>query len=145
MGAITQLPTHTSSTLGNDNLGLGPTGVLLHLEKGSPWVFGALANNVWSVGISPTAPTYSNDLLQPFINYNFEAGLYLTSSPIVTMNWLAPTNQQLTLPVGGGIGKIFHVGKLPVNSQVSAYYNAVRPDSGPDWQLRVQIQLMFPE
>jgi hypothetical protein len=42
------------------------------------------------------------------------------------MNRLAATNQQLTLPVGGGIGKIFHLGKLPVNSQLSAY--VVRPD-----------------
>ena len=124
--------------------GLGPSFVL-YLDKGNPWVFGALVNNVWSVGTSPAAPAYSNGLLQPFINYNFEGGLYLFSSPIVTMNWLAPPNQQLTLPVGGGIGKIFHLGKLPVNSQISAYYNAVRPDGGPDWQLRAQIQLMFPK
>lgn len=144
IGSIIQLPTHSATTLGNDNLGLGPTGVLLHLEKGSPWVFGALINNVWSLGTSPTAPAYSNGLLQPFINYNFEGGLYLTSSPIITMNWLASANQQLVLPLGGGVGKIFHVGKLPVNTQISAYYNVVRPDYGAEWQLRAQVQLMFP-
>jgi hypothetical protein len=36
--------------LGNDRWGLGPTAVVLRLEKGSPWVYGALVNNVWSVG-----------------------------------------------------------------------------------------------
>jgi hypothetical protein len=144
-GTIAQVPTHTSPTLGNDNLGLGPTGVLLRLEKGNPWVFGALANNVWSVGTSPTAPAYSNGLLQPFLNYNFEGGLYLTNSPIITMDWLARANQQLTLPVGGGVGKIFHLGKLPVNAQLGAYYNVVRPDYAPDWQVRAQVQLMFPK
>lgn len=144
IGSILQLPTHSAVTLGNDNLGLGPTGVLLHLEKNSPWVFGALINNVWSLGTSPTAPAYSNGLLQPFINYNFKGGLYLTSSPIITMNWLASANQQLVLPLGGGIGKIFHLGKLPVNTQISAYYNVVRPDFGAEWQLRAQVQLMFP-
>jgi hypothetical protein len=145
VGAITQFPTHTSATLGNDNLGVGPTAVLLHLTHGDPWVFGALVNNVWSTGTSPIAAAYSNGLIQPFLNYNFEGGFYLTSSPVVTMNWLAASNQQLTLPVGGGVGKIFHIGKLPVNSQLSAYYNVVRPDGAADWQLRAQIQFMFPK
>ena len=46
---------------------------------------------------------------------------------------------------GGGVGKIFHLGKLPVNTQLAAYYNVVRPDDGPNWQIRFQVQLMFPK
>jgi len=145
VGPIVQLPTHTSRILGNDNLGFGPSGVLLHLDKGDPWVYGALVNNVWSLGTNPSAPAYSNGLVQLFINYNFKEGFYLNSSPIITMNWLAATNQQLTLPLGGGVGKIFHLGKLPVNAQLGAYYNVVRPDFGPEWQVRAQVQFMFPK
>jgi hypothetical protein len=144
-GPIVQIPTHTDRALGNDNLGVGPTGVLLHLDKGNPWVFGALINNVWSLGTNPNAPAYSNGLLEPFVNYNLKDGIYLVSAPIITMNWLARVNQQLTLPLGGGVGKIFHLGKLPVNAQLSAYYNVVRPDFGPEWQLRAQLQFMFPK
>jgi hypothetical protein len=144
-GPIIQMPTHTDSALGNDNLGLGPSGVLLHVAKGDPWVYGALINNVWSLGTNAHASAYSNGLLQPFVNYNFEGGLYFVSAPIITMNWLAAINQQLTLPLGGGVGKIFHLGKLPVNAQLSAYYNVVRPDFAPDWQLRAQLQFMFPK
>ena len=47
--------------------------------------------------------------------------------------------------MGGGVGKIFHLGKLPVNTQLSAYYNAIRPDDGATWQIRLQVQLMFPK
>jgi hypothetical protein len=36
-------------------------------------------------------------------------------------------------------------GKLPVNTQLSGYYNVVRPDGGPNWQLRLQVQFMFPK
>ena len=36
--------------LGNDHWGLGPSFVVLHLDKGDPWVYGVLVNNVWSVG-----------------------------------------------------------------------------------------------
>jgi hypothetical protein len=115
------------------------------LEKGEPWVYGALVNNVWSLSSSKTGGSYNNGFIQPFVNYNFAGGLYLTSSPILTVNWKAPSGQQWTVPVGGGVGKIFHFGELPVNSQIGAYYNVERPDNGAEWQLRIQVQLMFPK
>jgi hypothetical protein len=145
IGAIAQLPTHSNDELGNDNWGLGPSFVLLHLEKGDPWVYGMLVNNVWSVDSREGAASYNNGLIQPFLNYNFEGGLYLTSGPILTANWKAGSGNQWTVPVGGGIGKIFHFGRLPVNMQISAYYNVVKPDDGPNWQLRAQVQFMFPK
>jgi hypothetical protein len=43
------------------------------------------------------------------------------------------------------VGKIFHLGKLPVNTQLSAYYNVVHPDNGANWQIRAQVQFMFPK
>jgi hypothetical protein len=144
VGAITQQPTHSDPLLGNNNSGYGPSFVVLHLAKGDPWVYGFLLNNVWSSNNS-TSPSYNNGLLQPFLNYNFKSGLYLTSAPIITMNWQAKASNQLTLPMGGGVGKIFHLGRLPVNSQLSGYYNVVRPDLGSNWQLRLQVQLMFPK
>jgi small-conductance mechanosensitive channel len=82
-------------------------------------------------------------LLQPFVNYNFPGGFYLTSAPIITADWKADSSQRWTVPLGGGIGKIFHLGKLPVNSQISAYYNVVRPDNAANWQIRVQAQQMW--
>lgn len=144
VGAIAQLPTHSDSSLGNNNWGLGPTAVALRLKKGSPWVYGLLINNIWSLGNSD-APSYNNGLIQPFLNYNFKGGTYLTSAPIITVNWDADSDDQWTVPVGGGIGRIFHLGRLPVNTQISGYANVVTPEYGADWQLRAQVQLMFPK
>ncbi|HKE38279.1 MAG TPA: neuromedin U [Casimicrobiaceae bacterium] len=145
-GPIIQIPTTSNSALGSYRWGLGPSFVMLHLDKGDPWVYGFLVNNVWSVGTG-AGGSYDNFLLQPFINYNFKdhPGLYLTSSPILTADWKASAGQQWTVPIGGGIGQIFHFGKLPVNTQISAYYNVVKPDFGPNWQIRAQVQLMFPK
>ena len=56
-----------------------------------------------------------------------------------------PRDRQWTVPLGGGIGKIFHLGKLPVNTQIQACYNVAKPDFGPNWQIRAQMQLMFPK
>ena len=145
LGAIAQLPTNSSEELGNKNWGLGPTAVVLRLEHGDPWVYGVLVNNIWSLTSSQQGGSYNNGLIQPFVNYNFPDGLYLTSAPIWTVNWKANSGQQWTVPLGGGVGKIFHLGKLPVNTQVSAYYNVAKPDFGPNWQVRAQVQLMFPK
>src|SRR5450631_1609004 len=100
VGAVIQLPTHTDPVLGNDHAGIGPTFVVLHLERGSPWVYGVLVNNIWSTGNS-ISPAYNNGLMQPFLNYNFKGGAYLPSSPVITANWEAKGSQQLTVPVGG--------------------------------------------
>jgi len=144
-GAIVQAPTHSDAALGNDNWGLGPSFVVLHLAKGDPWVYGALVNNVWSLSTSSGAPSYNNGLIQPFLNYNFAGGTYLTSSPVLTVDWKAEGSNRWTVPLGGGIGHIFHLGKLPLNAQIGAYYNVVRPDNAPNWQIRAQAQFMFPK
>ena len=80
--------------------------------QGDPWVYGVLVNNVWSVGstgnpFNGDAPKYNNGLVQIFLNYNFESGAYLTSSPIITVNWEARGSQLWTVPMGGGVGKAF--------------------------------------
>ncbi len=143
-GAIAQMPTDTNQ-LGNKNWGLGPTAVVLRILHGDPWVYGVLANNIWSLTSDKQGGAYNNGLIQPFVNYNFPDGFYFTSAPILTVNWKADSGQQWTVPLGGGVGKIFHFGKLPVNTQVSAYYNVAKPDFGANWQIRAQVQLMFPK
>ena len=116
VGPVVQAPTD-SNNLGNKNWGLGASFVVLHLDKGSPWVYGVLVNNVWSLTSDKQGGSYSTGLIQPFVNYNFEGGLYLTSAPILTVDWKADSGNQWTVPLGGGVGKIFHLGKLPVNSR----------------------------
>ena len=145
VGPIIQFPTNSNDRLGNDLWGLGASAVALKLEKGSPWVYGALVNNVWSVGGSGSDPSYSNFLVQPFLNYNFPGGFYLTSAPIITADWKADSGDRWTVPLGGGAGKIVRIGRLPVNFQLQAFYNVATPDNGADWQLRFQFQFLFPK
>ena len=144
VGAIAQVPTATQLELGSDRWGVGPTFVVLRLVKGDPWVYGVLVNNIWSVS-NGQGGSYNNFLLQAFLNYNFPSSTYLTTSPIMTANWQAKGKDVWTVPLGGGIGHIFHLGKLPLNTQIAAYYNVVTPQFGPNWQIRAQVQAMFPK
>lgn len=147
VGVIAQAPTASDDELGQGKWGLGPTAVALHLEKGSPWVYGALINNVWSVGGDGDRADVNQMLLQPFINYNIphHPGLYLSFSPIITANWQASSGNKWTVPVGLGVGQIMRWGKQPVNLQAAAYYNAERPDFAPNWNIRLQLQFLFPK
>jgi len=144
LGPTFTLPTATDELLGSEKWSMGPAAVALTIQ--GPWVFGALVNNQWSFVGNNKRDEVNQMLLQPFVNYNLPAGWYLTSSPILTANWAADRGGDVwTVPVGGGAGKLFRFGKLPINAQLTAYGNVAKPEFGPDWQLRSQIQFLFPK
>ena len=144
VGPTMTFPTASASVLGNGKWEAGPALVLLTTP--GHWVIGALANNQWSY--AGWGKNNVNALLvQPFINYNFPDGWYVTTSPIITANWLAASDNRWTLPIGGGFGKILKFGDKfpPINLQLQAFDNVVRPrQGGADWQLRFQVQFLFP-
>jgi hypothetical protein len=142
VGPVFQFPSATDDLLGNGKFSAGPTAVGL-LIKGH-WVLGALVQNVWSYAGDSDRKHVNQFLLQPFINYNFQHGWYVTSAPIVTIDWTADSDDMWTVPLGGGVGKILRIGKLPVNISTQAYYNVATPEYGADWQLRLQMQFLFP-
>ncbi len=41
--------------------------------------------------------------------------------------------------------KIVHNGKQPINAQAEYNNYVVSPDNGPDWQLRLQLNLLYPK
>ena len=142
-GPMFLLPTATDDILGADKWGLGISGVALTMID--KWTIGALVSNIWSV-----AGSGDNDInlftLQYFVNYNLEGGWYLVTAPINTANWEADSDNQWTVPLGGGAGRVFNIGKQPVNAQLSAYYNVETPENfGAEWQMRAQIQFLFPK
>lgn len=137
------IPTNTNKTLGSNVWGAGPTFVVVKLA--SPWVYGALVNNVFSFGGTGGlgSTSYSVFTLNPFVNYNFGGGWFIGSVPIITSTWRAP-GEKWTLPVGAQFGRLIKLGgKLPVNLLVGAYYNALTPRFGAKWQLRTQIAVFF--
>jgi hypothetical protein len=74
-------------------------------------------------------------------------GWFISSSPINTADWNAESDDQWTIPVGGGIGRIFRTGSQAMSAQAHVYYNAVKPENAPapDWTLRLQVTWMYPK
>jgi hypothetical protein len=143
VGPIVSFPTATEDILGTKKLSVGTTVVALRSQ--GHWLYGMLANNLFSVA-GPSARADVNQMLtQPFVNYNLRRGWYLTSSPIMTANWESTRDQRWLVPVGGGVGKIVHFGPLPVNIYEQFFGNAVHPDRTTNWSARFQVQFLFPK
>ena len=140
VGPVVLLPTNTDDRLGADEWGAGVSAVVLTIR--GPWVVGSLFSNVWDIDGDIDIDVFT---WQPFINYNMDRGWYLTSSPLITANWEASSGEKWTVPLGGGIGKIFRIGKQPMNAQFQAFYNVEKPDIVGDWIVRMQLQFMFPK
>ena len=143
VGPAIVIPTATADQLGQGKLSLGP-GVVA-LSTPGHWVIGALANNVWSVAGSGGRPDVNQFLLQYFINYNMKKGWYVTTAPIITANWKATSGNDLTLPFGGGVGRIMKLGFQPVNIQCQFFGNAKYPSGTSPWGLRLEVALLFPK
>ncbi|MFO1117287.1 MAG: hypothetical protein U1E28_16515 [Beijerinckiaceae bacterium] len=143
VGPTLSAPTATDKLLGTGKWSAGPAAVAVIMP--GHWVIGLLINNMWSFAGDWDRKRVSQMTAQYFINYNMPGGWYLVSAPIVTANWVAKPGQQWTVPFGGGVGRVFRIGEQPVNAQIGAYYNAVRPHEGAKWQLRAQLSFLFPE
>ena len=144
VGPAFSIPTASNpEVLGSDKLSLGPTGVLFaSLGK---WTLGFVTSNVWSIAGDSDREDVNSFLLQYFVNYNFGKGWAVGTAPILTANWKAESGNQWTIPWGLQISKLTHFGSRPVNLLLGYYKNAEHPDGAADYQVRFQLNLLFPQ
>jgi len=123
---------------------LGPAAVGLVMP--GHWVIGALVSNIWNIGGGyDNAPDVNALTAQYFINYNMKGGWYLSTAPVITANWEAD-DDKWTVPFGGGVGRVFKIGKQPVKMSAAVYYNVVAPDDYDDvWNLQFALTFLFPK
>ena len=143
VGPTLVFPTATDDVTGTDKWSAGPSVVVLTMP--GQWVIGALVSNIWSFSGDDERADVNSFLMQYFVNYNLPDGWYLTSAPIITANWEAESGEQWTVPFGGGIGRVFRIGRQPINMQTQVFYNVETPTNGAKWQWRLQVQLLFPK
>lgn len=140
VGPVFLWPTATSSMLGTQKWGAGPTAVVLKQMHG--WTVGGLANHIWSYAGDSERDTVSATLLQPFMSYTFPNTVSVSLSTESTFDW---THEQWTVPIDLGVSKVFTFGKQHVSLGLTGQYYAQKPTSGPDWGARFTATFLFPE
>jgi len=143
LGPTLILPTATHELIGTEKWSAGPA--LAGIYSGGPWVIGVVASNVWSFAGDEDRRDVNVMTVRPLVNYNLPGGWYITTSPGIAANWEADAENRWMVPVGGGAGRVFTVGRQRVSLSVESYFHIVSPAIGPDWQLRLQFSLLYPE
>ncbi len=143
VGPSINMPTASEDQLGSGKWSGGITAVALSVtEWGS---MGALGRHLWSFAGDDDRSDVNQSLIEPFINYNLDDGWFLLTDMVITSNWEASSGNQWTVPVGGGVGRVFTIGKQAINSRLEAYYNAEKPDGAPDYSVAFTWQFLFPK
>jgi hypothetical protein len=132
----------SNASVGSKAWGLGASAIVLAMP--GQWVVGSTFTNVSSVN-ADHADKLNLYTWQYFINYNMQRDWYLTTAPIITANWEASSGNKWTVPFGGGVGRVFRLGKQAINSNIGAFYNVERPQFGPNRQVRFQFNFLFPK
>lgn len=143
LGPVIEMPTG-GSLRGTGKWSAGPS--LVVLVQPGHWTFGGLINNAWSFAGNSDRENVNHMLVNLFVVRQLGGGWYVNSAPIITADWKTNSQDRWTVPLGGGGGKVLMLGgKLPLNLQTQLYYNVVKPDFGPEWQWRFQLQIMLPK
>ncbi len=103
------------------------------------WLLGSTFRRQWTV--SPD-DGQNQDLLawRYYINYRLPNDWYLVSSPEIRADLNASPDDRWTVPIGGGIGRYFDLGGMPLDASLQGYYNLNHPASQGDWSLRLQLR-----
>jgi hypothetical protein len=142
-GPAITVPTHTDDRLGRDQLLMGPAFVILY--KPGRWLVGTLVQNYWDVAGDDDESSVNFLSWQYFVNYNFDDGWYATSTPTMTADWNASSDDRWTIPVGGGLGRLVRIGDMPLDLRMQAFWYAEAPDDGPEWAIQLQLKMLFPK
>jgi hypothetical protein len=146
-GATFIFPTATENVLGQHNWQAGPTLALGY--KGDKWIAYAFPQQWWKIG--GDGRKTNQTLVQYNFTWSFDNGWSVGSNPNFSVNWEAPSGQQLAFPVGLQIGKLLHAGPMPVKVDLQAMYYAVRPTHYygtavpyPKWSFQLQLTPVIP-
>lgn len=142
VGPTITFPTAGDTLTGSGKWQAGPTFLAIdtHIPK---LQYGALVYQQWSFAGSSSRSNVNQLYLQPFITKHFEGGWYAGSQDVPwtynfeTGNW--------TMPLGPKVGRVFNIGKQPVNAFGAVYYSPLNDGASPEWTARVGLTLLFPE
>ena len=137
VGGTFIFPTSQNDLLGSHQYQAGPTALLLWAND--EWMIGGHLQHWWGIaddGGSESDPmikaAHDRDLnhtdIQYFIIRHLPQAWQLRASPHVTVDWEADSDNQLTLPIALGVGKMIKLGPMPVMLMTEYQYSVISPD-----------------
>jgi|LGVF01.1.fsa_nt_gb hypothetical protein len=143
VGPAIALPSASDDQLGS---GKWSTGMAAMVLKDFGWGNVLLrGSQIWSFAGDTERKNVNKMVIEPIITYNIGDGWHLYTDPIISANWKAERDNRWIVPLGGGFGRTFKVGKQTLLSRLEAYYNIERPEGAPDYSISFTLQFVFPK
>jgi len=131
-------PTAPTHDLGQGKFQMGPSVALGFISKN--WVGGIFPQHWWSMAGSPTTPVTSQTNIQYFLARLLPGAWQISMSPNILIDWRADGRNQVTFPLGLGVGRTFRLGGVPILSLLEFQWMPVHPD---DFGQRFNIRFNF--
>jgi hypothetical protein len=148
------IPTSTDDRTGGDNVSMGPGLLAIGMSKnlftkGDSIQFGFYGYNIWDV--ASDNHDVSTLFAGPVVTYHFnelfaQKGWYLRwTDELMSWDWEANSGSKATIPVGAALGRVFLIGKQPVNIFLASDYYAKHRGTNPKWDIKLNVTFLFPE
>ena len=80
----------------------------------------------------------------PFLDYELNEKWHLVYIPLgMSHSWHGKPGKDWTVPVGGGLRRLFTVGKQDMGLQAQFFSYVAQKSADPDWEFRMSIEFMF--
>lgn len=142
IGPVVTMPTASNELLGSDQWTLGP-GAHFSTEIGRLST-GFFIWQSWGLTNDPAKKAVNQLFGKPYFIYAVSEKWSLIYVPLgLSHSWKSPSGDDWTVPIGGGVRRLFRMGDKKVGLQFQAFDYVARKPTDPEWELRCTIEFLF--
>ncbi len=139
-GPALQVPTATGDISGSGKWAAGPA-LIIGAQPGN-WSLFALFDNVWDFAGSGSQDVNEFNLQYQAV-YLLPKNWFFITNWTIEADWTAASDDRWTVPIGGGAGRQFMIGKHTYQAYGQIGYNVIRPDGASSWRAIAALTLIF--
>ena len=142
LGPVLTFPTASNAQLGSKQYTAGP-GIHFSTEF-KRLTAGFFLWQSWGFGESLGQKKVSQLFGKPFVIYEVSEKWNLVYIPLgMSHSWDAPSGDNWTVPIGGGVRRLFEIHGQRMGLQFQAFDYVARKSKDPEWELRASIEFLF--
>jgi hypothetical protein len=142
VGPVVTAPTASNELLGSDQWTIGP-GAHFSKEIGR-WSTGFFVWQSWGLTNDPSKKAVNQLFGKPYFIYKMTEKWNLIYIPLgLSHSWKSPAGDDWTIPVGGGVRRLFKIHDQKMGLQFQAFDYVATKKTDPEWELRFTIEFMF--
>ena len=142
IGPVLTFPTASNAQLGSKQYTAGPG---LHFSTEiNRLTAGFFLWQSWGFGESLGQKKVNQLFGKPFFIYECSEKWNLVYIPLgLSHSWDAPSGDNWTVPIGGGVRRLFEIHDQKMGLQFQAFDYVARKAKDPEWELRATIEFLF--